>query len=92
MSQEPSLLEEALARRVLPEPPERRAIRLAAGISQRRLATALGVSPTALRFYESGRSEPRATHLTRYCELLLDLARLVAEVERRTAEVKGVAR
>jgi DNA-binding transcriptional regulator YiaG len=74
-----SALEEAYARRCLPAPHERRAIRRAAGLSRLKVARSVGVTSTAVGYWEStsGRhSEPRGENLYSYLELLRDLANL----------------
>lgn len=50
----------------LPSPAQRRALREAAGLSQREFASAIGVSQASIALWESGRRAPRATHLERY--------------------------
>ena len=65
------LLERVRSRRLLPDAAERRRIRVAAGVSQRELASALGVSWTAIQRWEQG-SRPR-THLELYATALTRL-------------------
>ena len=62
------LLERVRFRRRLPDAAERRRIRVAAGVSQRELASALGVSWTAVQRWEQG-ARPR-THLEEYAAAL----------------------
>jgi DNA-binding transcriptional regulator YiaG len=67
-------VEEALARAALPEPAVRRAVREGAGVSQRSLARALGVSAQAVNFWEAGKRTPSARYVARYVSLLAQLA------------------
>jgi transcriptional regulator with XRE-family HTH domain len=59
-------LAEARLRRELPSPAFRRLIRERAGVSQRRLALALGVSHSTLGKWETGAMTPRGNNLARY--------------------------
>jgi DNA-binding transcriptional regulator YiaG len=68
------LLENVRSRRRLPPAAQRRQIREAAGVSQRELARALGVSWTAVQRWEAG-ARPRA-HVPQYALALEELARL----------------
>ena len=68
-----ALLERVRARRVLPVPDERRRIREAADVSQRELATALGVSWTAIWRWETGGRPRNAEHEVAYAHLLRQL-------------------
>lgn len=70
------LIAEVRSRRKLPRKEERRRIREAAGVSQRELARALGVSWTAIQRWEDG-ATPRA-HVAEYADALERLARLSA--------------
>lgn len=54
----------------LPEPPERQRLRRASGLSQRELATAIGVSQSTLALWETGRYKPSGRHLRPYVEAL----------------------
>jgi DNA-binding transcriptional regulator YiaG len=70
---------DALLRRVrslqqLPLPEVRIAIRRTAGVSLREMATVLGVSPTALRWWETGDRRPSPSHRVAYLALLAELA------------------
>ena len=71
-----ALIEQVRSRRELPRPDERRRIRMAAGVSQRELARALGVSWTAIQRWEAG-ATPRS-HVAEYAEALERLAGLGA--------------
>jgi DNA-binding transcriptional regulator YiaG len=70
------LLADVRSRRQLPPADERRRIRLAAGVKQRELARALGVSLTAIQRWEAG-ARPRA-HVAEY-RRALDGLRLLSE-------------
>jgi DNA-binding transcriptional regulator YiaG len=70
------LLERVRARRKLPVAAERRRIREQAGVSQRELAAALGVSWTAIQRWEQG-ARPRA-HAAAYARALEELKRVAA--------------
>jgi transcriptional regulator with XRE-family HTH domain len=64
----------ARAFKALPAPPMRRAIRVAAGLSQRDLAEALGRTRPAVTRWESGERTPRGGDLVAYVALLQELA------------------
>jgi transcriptional regulator with XRE-family HTH domain len=66
------LVDRVRSRRELPIAAERRRIREAAGVSQRELARALGVSWTAIQRWEAG-ARPR-TRVVEYAEALERLA------------------
>lgn len=70
------LVRESSEAKRLPDPGVRRALREQAGISQRAMADAVGVSKTALLRYERGEMRPRGKHLDRYVEAL----RLLQEI------------
>jgi len=71
-------LEEATAKLALPPPARRQEIRERAGLSRRRLARDLGVSPQAVAFWEMGAEaggrEPQGENLVHYVTLLGHLA------------------
>ena len=67
-----SLIEELQARR-LPPVNMRRAIRLAAGVSQVRMAAELDVHRLTFVRWENGTHEPRSSNRERYARLLADL-------------------
>ena len=83
LMQASTIIAEDLARRLLPPPAERRRIRRDAGVSLRRMAGELGVTPQAVDHWEHGRRHPRADLLIRYEDTLrrLRLAALVSEVD-----------
>lgn len=68
------LVEEVISARAkavdLPEPRERERIRVAAGVSARRAARALGVTAPAFLKWERGQSRPTSDRAARYRELL----------------------
>jgi DNA-binding transcriptional regulator YiaG len=70
------LLEELRAQRKLPPAEERKQIREAAGVSIRRLAAALGVSPMAPIRWEQGAMPRKPEHVHEYAELLAEMRRL----------------
>lgn len=53
----------------------RRAIRQTAGLSLRQVAGYVGVTASAVSYWEAGRRQPRPEHLQAYVELLEDLGR-----------------
>ena len=59
----------------LPSAGIRRALRERHGLSQRRIAEAVGVSREAITKYEAGDREPRGETRRRYAEALDELAR-----------------
>lgn len=70
------LLERVRAQRRLPVPSERCRIRKAAGLTLRDVATALGVSHTAVAKWEAG-AMPREQR-DAYADLLAELTRIAA--------------
>lgn len=69
------------ARRTLPSPASRRALREAAGVSLGDVAQACGVTKQAVRQWESGICDPRGANLIAYAEVLRVL-RFDEEAER----------
>jgi DNA-binding transcriptional regulator YiaG len=67
------LLEEVHMRRQLPSRVLARAIREEAGVSQARLAAALGVHPVTVARWEAGVRHPRGQTLAAYVGLLAEL-------------------
>jgi DNA-binding transcriptional regulator YiaG len=63
------------ARRALPPPAQRRAIRQAAGASQADLAGALGVTQETVSRWERGERSPSGVLVSEYVELLRLLSR-----------------
>lgn len=59
----------------LPPPEHRRALRQRRGVSLRAAARTIGVSPTAVAAWETGRYRPCGQHLAGYLDLLDLLAR-----------------
>ncbi|MDW8339330.1 MAG: helix-turn-helix transcriptional regulator [Thermoleophilia bacterium] len=70
----PALREELAARRQLPPPAVRRALRERSGLSAAALARELGVTRQAVASWERGARFPRAANLVRYAALLRLLA------------------
>ena len=65
-----ALLEEVRSRRRLPPPALRKAIREAAGVSQRRVAEDLGVDRVTVARWESGSRNPQSRFVEPYLTLL----------------------
>lgn len=74
MSSNLSLAARLAATRELPPPAVCRAIREAAGVSQRDLAKAVGCSYQTILNYEYGRRRPKPDLLIKYVALLADMA------------------
>ena len=74
-----ALLERVRERR-LPPPSMRRRLRRGAGLAQRELAAAVGVTRLTLWRWEVGQSQPRGARRERYAQVLAQLA--AAEEER----------
>lgn len=72
-----TLIEEVRARQ-LPPLKLRRAVRLAAGVSQMRMATELGVHRLTFIRWENGTHEPRGESRARYAQLLAELQQVSA--------------
>jgi DNA-binding transcriptional regulator YiaG len=69
------LIAKVRARKNLPTPVMRRAIRVEANASLRAIAEAVGVTPQAVAFWEQGQRTPRGDDLVRYVEVLSSLER-----------------
>lgn len=54
----------------LPPPPNRRALRDAAGLTLQEVATAVGVTPAAVWQWENGHRNPNGKHLDAYLDAL----------------------
>jgi DNA-binding transcriptional regulator YiaG len=67
---------EVRARRRLPSPAKAREIRLAAGVSQGRIAAELGVATITVSRWETGSRAPKGQLLVAYVGLLDHLAEL----------------
>ncbi len=74
MNQFEYAIEERRQRRRLPEPGERRALRVRVGVSQAVVADTIGVARPSVSRYESGSSAPRGEVLRRYLDVLALLA------------------
>ncbi len=66
------------ARQSLPPPAECRRIREAAGASIAEIARAIQVTPQAVWAWETGKTQPNATNLVAYVDLLADLREVTA--------------
>jgi len=72
------LLSEVRDSKRLPPPAMARAIRLAAGVSQARFATEIGVHRVTVARWEEGTRRPRGQHLRAYIQLLTELSKVSA--------------
>jgi DNA-binding transcriptional regulator YiaG len=66
------------ARRELPSPAARRALRTAAGVSQEDVARAIGVTRQCISWWEAGGRTPSGENLTRYVAALDEIKRAVS--------------
>ena len=62
----------------LPPVPSRRVLRLAAGLSQTEVATAVGVDRATVSRWETGSREPAGSNRDAYAEALDEMARAAA--------------
>jgi DNA-binding transcriptional regulator YiaG len=69
------LLAKSRLRRRLPDAEIRALLRQRAGVSQAEVADVVGVTAATVSRWESGTRTPSGVHLTRYLELLDELAR-----------------
>ncbi|MGO9457606.1 MAG: helix-turn-helix domain-containing protein [Acidimicrobiales bacterium] len=67
------LADKVRAIRALPAPPLRRAIRMAAGVSQRDIAAEVGRSRPTVSRWEAGERMPQGEDLDRYIAILRSL-------------------
>ena len=68
-----TLLDEVRQAKKLPPPSTARLIRVAAGVSQERLAQELGVHRMTVHRWETGERAPRGVHRVLYSRLLEEL-------------------
>jgi DNA-binding XRE family transcriptional regulator len=73
------LIEEVTEARRLPPPIVRRAIRVAAGVSQTRLAGELEVHRITVVRWETGKSEPAGALRLKYARLLDELREITSQ-------------
>lgn len=73
-----ALLDEVRQAAKLPPPATARMIRVAAGVSQDRLAQELGVHRMTVVRWETGERAPRGVHRALYARLLQDLQQAIA--------------
>ncbi len=59
----------------LPPPDQRKAIRMAYGVSQNDVASVLGVSRLTVSMWERGETDPKPEHARKYSELLEQMKR-----------------
>jgi transcriptional regulator with XRE-family HTH domain len=67
------LAQKVRAKRELPPPAERRAIRISAGVSQEDIAKELGLSRAAISRWETDKRCPQDEHLLAYVKILRTL-------------------
>jgi len=84
----PKLLVQVRARRELPPPSVRRAVRQAAQASLDEVGAAVGVTGQAVWWWESGQRQPNAANVGRYLEVLrvLGEAATLADSEKQENE------
>src|SRR5262245_35293536 len=75
-------LADARLRRTLPSPAMRKKLRMAAGVSQQAIATAVGASASAVSRWEAGSRCPRDGRLRAYARLLGQLADIAPAANR----------
>ena len=73
----------------LPSPEERRGLREAKSLTEKQIATAVGVTRSTIRSWESGRTAPRGRKGEAYARLLADIA---AEIRAKAAQAERAKR
>lgn len=73
----------------LPSPEERRGLREAKSLTEKQMATAVGVTRSTIRSWESGRTAPRGRKGEAYAKLLADIA---AEIRAKAAQAERAER
>lgn len=73
-----NLADEVRERRSLPTPAVARALRQSAGISQARLALAVGVTKATIARWEGASRQPSGEHRARYAAALTELQEALA--------------
>jgi DNA-binding transcriptional regulator YiaG len=73
-----SLVDEVLRARTLPKPSTAKMIRVAAGVSQKRLGAELGVHRITVARWEDGTRAPRGSIRAAYADLLNQLRELAS--------------
>lgn len=90
MSKIDALLDKPTASDDLPEPAERKRLRVAWGLSQGQVAEALGVTRGSVSGWEAGRWEPAGETRAQYIYLLNSIAeRLSAQQQEGTSDDSG---
>lgn len=85
-----TLREQLEAKRGLPSPPLRRAIRQAAGATIEEVATEVGVSKYAVLQWEQGNRNPSRRHLSKYVRLLREMGSPGTDPQRDTDAAAGL--
>ncbi|MFI6688643.1 sigma factor-like helix-turn-helix DNA-binding protein [Streptomyces sp. NPDC050485] len=83
MTQSPAETNDAMS--ALPNPKERRRLREAKSLSEKQLATAVGVTEATVRSWEKGRTTPRGRRRESYARLLATIEAELAAVADRPA-------
>lgn len=73
----------------LPSPEERRGLREAKSLTEKQIATTVGITRSTLRSWESGRTAPRGRKGEAYAKLLADIA---AEIRAKAAQAERAER
>ncbi|MFJ5221497.1 sigma factor-like helix-turn-helix DNA-binding protein [Streptomyces sp. NPDC088400] len=73
----------------LPSPEERRGLREAKSLTEKQMATAVGVTRSTIRSWESGRTAPRGRKGEAYAKLLADIT---AEIRAKAAQAERAER
>lgn len=71
-------LEKVRTQQALPSPAARRAIRIAAGLSQADMADEVGVSVATISRWEAGLVTPHSDHMAAYSDALAELRALAS--------------
>lgn len=77
------VIQARIQKRCLPSPQECRRLRIAAGLTRRDIADAIGASVPAVGHWENGLRRPRGEFAERYAEVIAAIRRALDDISER---------